>query len=100
MVRDYVSIDNDTVRRYGQITAMTTSAHMTNGFAAQLMDDPPRPTSYEITLDDSGEKIMRYKLADLQRNRKFYSKLLLKVFLRDAVRNATRSLRRCLTSSP
>jgi hypothetical protein len=86
MVGDYVSIDNDTVRRYGQITAMTTSAHMTNGFAAQSMDDPPRPTSFEITLDDSGEKIMRYKLADLQRNRKFYSKLLLKVFLRDAVR--------------
>lgn len=86
MLGDRVSIDNDSIRRYGQITAINDPNRMHNGFAGQSVDEPIRSCSYEITLDDNDEKVIRYKSSDLQRDRSVYSKLLLKQFLRDAVK--------------
>jgi hypothetical protein len=86
MVEDRVSIDGDNVRRFGKITAMTDMSRMHNAFSAQPMDQSNTSYSYEITLDDNDEKVIKYRAADLQRDKDFYSKLILKNYLRYATK--------------
>lgn len=85
MIGDSVSIEGDTSRRYGKITQMTDNTRFHSMFAGQALDDSIRSFTYVITMDDNGEIITKYKAAELQRDRKVYSKLILKQFLRDAV---------------
>jgi hypothetical protein len=82
LIRDHVSIEGDNVRRYGRITDMTDTSRLHNMYTAQSMDDAVRSYSYEITLDDNDEKIIKYRASELQRNRKYYSKIILKQYLR------------------
>jgi hypothetical protein len=82
MVNDRVSIEGDNVRRYGRITDMTDTSRLHNMFATQPMDDSVRSFSYEITLDDNDEKVVKYRASELQRDRKVYSKIIFKQYLR------------------
>lgn len=82
MINDRVSIEGDNVRRYGKITDMTDTSRIHNMFAGQPMDDSIRSYSYEITLDDNDEKVIKYRASELQRDRKVYSKLIFKQYLR------------------
>jgi alpha-1,3-glucosyltransferase len=69
------------VRRYGVITAINDNSRL-QMFAGQSMDDSVRSYSYEVTLDDTEEKVTKYKASELQRDRKVYSKLIFKQYLR------------------
>jgi hypothetical protein len=82
LIRDHVSIEGDNVRRYGRITDMTDTSRLHNMYTGQSMDDAVRSYSYEITLDDNDEKVIKYRASELQRNRKYYSKIILKQYLR------------------
>jgi hypothetical protein len=82
LIRDRVSIEGDNVRRYGRITDMTDTSRLHNIYTGQPMDDAVRSYSYEITLDDNDEKVVKYRASELQRDRKFYSKIILKQYLR------------------
>jgi hypothetical protein len=82
MINDRVSIEGDNVRRFGRITDMTDTSRLHNMFANQSMDDSVRSYSYEITLDDNDEKIVKYRASELQRDRKVYSKIIFKQYLR------------------
>jgi hypothetical protein len=86
MVGDRVSIEGDNARRSGRITAMTDTSRLHNMFAAQSMDDSVRSYSYEITLDDTDEKIVKYRASEIQRHRDFYSKIIFKQYLRDTTK--------------
>jgi hypothetical protein len=86
MVGDRVSIEGDNVRRFGRITAMTDTSRLHNMFAAQSMDDSVRSYSYEITLDDTDEKVIKYRASELQRDRQFYSKIIFKQYLRNSTK--------------
>jgi hypothetical protein len=86
MVGDRVSIEGDNVRRYGRITSMTDTSRIHNMFAGQSMEESVRSYSYEITLDDNDEKIIKYRASELQRDRRFYSKLIFKQYLRNTTK--------------
>lgn len=85
MVGDAVSVEGESSRRYGKITDMTDNSRLHSVFAGQL-DESVRSYAYVITMDDNGEVITKYKTSELQRDRKVYSKLILKQFLRNAVK--------------
>lgn len=85
MVGDRVSIDTDSGRRYGTITQITDNSRLHNIFSGQSTDDQFRSFTYIITTEDTGEEATRYKASELQRDRRVYSKLVLKQFLRSAV---------------
>ncbi|EAT78897.2 hypothetical protein SNOG_13873 [Parastagonospora nodorum SN15] len=87
MVGDRVSIEGDNARRYGRITAMTDTSRLHNMFATtQSMDDSVRSYSYEVTLDDTDEKVVKYRASEIQRDKSFYSKIIFKQYLRDSTR--------------
>lgn len=86
MIGDNVSIEGENSRRYGKITDMTDNSRLHNMFTGQSMDDSVRSYTYIITMDDNGESITKYKASELQRDRKVYSKLILKQFLRNTVK--------------
>ncbi|CAO2651643.1 Nn.00g042130.m01.CDS01 [Neocucurbitaria sp. VM-36] len=86
MVGDAVSVEGENSRRYGKITDMTDNSRLHSMFTGQSMDDSIRSYTYVITMDDNGESITKYKASELQRDRKVYSKLILKQFLRNAVK--------------
>lgn len=85
MVGDRVSVEHDGTRAQGVIRQIqdTSRVHavLTNQNSAE---DQFRSYTYHINLD-SGEHVTRYKASELQRDRRVYSKLVLKQFLRCAV---------------
>ncbi|KAI0591513.1 Glycosyltransferase family 57 protein [Pyrenophora tritici-repentis] len=85
MLQDRVFLEGDS-RRFGVITAITDNSRLHSMFTGQSMDDSIRSYTYVITMEDSGETITKYKASELQRDRKVYSKLLLKSFLRNALK--------------
>lgn len=85
MVGDRVSVEHDNTRRYGVISQIQDTARLHNIFTGQLADESLRSLTYHITLEGSNQQITKYKAAELQRDRRVYSKLVLKQFLRSAV---------------
>lgn len=86
MVGDSVSVEGENSRRYGKITDMTDNSRLHSIFTGQSLDDSVRSYTYIITMEDNGEYITKYKASELQRDRKVYSKLILKQFLRNTVK--------------
>ncbi len=86
MVGDSVSIEGENSRRYGKITDITDNSRYHSMFTGQSLDDSVRSYTYVITMDDNGELVTKYKASELQRDRKVYSKLILKQFLRNTVK--------------
>ncbi|RAR08138.1 glycosyltransferase family 57 protein [Stemphylium lycopersici] len=85
MLHDRVSIEGDHSRRFGEITQITDNSRIHSMFG-QSMDDNIRTYTYVITMEDNGEHVTKYKASELQRDKKTYSKLLLKAFLRNALK--------------
>jgi len=85
MMGDRVFIEGDS-RRFGVITEITDNSRLHSMFTGQSMDDSIRSYTYVITMEDSGETITKYKASELQRDRRVYSKLILKAFLRNALK--------------
>lgn len=85
MAGDRISVEHENVRRYGVISQIQDTSRLHSIFSGQPPDDQFRSFTYHITLDDSGEQLTKYKASELQRDRRVYSKLVLKQFLRSAV---------------
>lgn len=77
-----IEVEGPVNRRYGVITEITENSQ--HAFT-RSPDDQYRAYTYVITMDDNNEPITKYKAADLQRDRKYFSKLILKQFLRSTV---------------
>jgi alpha-1,3-glucosyltransferase len=86
MLHDRVSVEGDHSRRFGRITEITDNSRLHSMFTGQSMDDSIRSYTYVVTMEDSGETVTKYKASELQRDRKTYSKLILKAFLRNALK--------------
>jgi hypothetical protein len=85
MVGDRVSVEGENgSRRYGVITDIKEANQPYNSYPRPT-DEQHRSFSYIITLDDTEETVTRLKPSELQRDRKVYSKLILKQFLRSTV---------------
>lgn len=82
MLHDRVSIEGEPSRRYGKIVDINDNGRFHSMFTGQAIDDSLRSFTYVIQLDDTEEKVTKYKASELQRDRKVYSKLILKQFLR------------------
>ena len=63
----------------------TSKLHGNLFAGGQTPDDQYRSFNYYITLEGTGEQLTRYKASELSRDRRVYSKLVLKQFLRGAV---------------
>lgn len=79
-----MSVEYDNTRRYGVISEIIDTTKLVSIFSGQIHDESFRTFSYHITLDD-GEVTVKYKASEMQRDRRLYSKLVLKQFLRSAV---------------
>ncbi|KAL5119347.1 hypothetical protein ACEQ8H_002834 [Pleosporales sp. CAS-2024a] len=86
IVGDRVSIEGDNARRFGRITAISDTSRMPTMFTAQSMDESIRSCQYEITLDDTEERVVKYRASEIQRDKQVYSKIILKQYLRDSTR--------------
>lgn len=85
-VGDRVSVEHDNARRFGTILQMQDTSNLHNVFlGGDVPEEPYRSFTYHITLEDTGEQITRYKTSELARDRRVYSKIVLKHFLRSAV---------------
>ncbi|KAL1606601.1 glycosyl transferase [Paraconiothyrium brasiliense] len=82
-VGDRVALDTEGGRRYGVIKNMTDTSRLHSMFNGQLNEDF-RSYTYIMQMDD-GEELTRYKASELMRDRRVYSKIILKQFLRGAV---------------
>jgi hypothetical protein len=82
IVGDRVSVEGDHLRRFGEIKAITDNRQLHAMFSGQAMDDMIRSYTYVIEMGDSGENITKYKASELQRDKKIYSKKVIKKFLR------------------
>jgi hypothetical protein len=78
-------VDTENGRRYGVIGHMTDTSRLHSIFSGQPTDDQFRSFTYMINMEDNGEEVTRYKASELQRDKRVYSKLVLKQFLRSAV---------------
>ncbi|KAF2003169.1 glycosyltransferase family 57 protein [Amniculicola lignicola CBS 123094] len=86
MEGDRVSIEQEGKSRYGTISRIQDmSVTHNNVFTGQSPDDQFRSFTYVLTMEDGGEIISRYKASELSRDRRIYSKLALKQFLRSTV---------------
>jgi hypothetical protein len=85
MVGDWVSIETENGRRHGTIKRMTDTSQLHSIFSGQPHDDQFRSYTYTIDMEDNAEEVTKYKASELQRDRRVYSKLVLKQFLRGAV---------------
>jgi alpha-1,3-glucosyltransferase len=81
-----VSIEGDNSRRFGEITEIQDNSRLHSMFTGQSMDDNIRSYTYVITMEGSGEVVTKYKASELQRDKNVYSKLILKAFLRNALK--------------
>ena len=79
-----MSVDNDGTRRFGVISRIDDTSLLHNPFSSQPVDEQFRSYTYTIAMDNK-EELTRYKASDLHRDRRVYSKLALKQFLREAV---------------
>ncbi|KAF2875114.1 ALG6, ALG8 glycosyltransferase family-domain-containing protein [Massariosphaeria phaeospora] len=85
-VGDRVYIEHENGRKYGVISQMQDTSGLHSVFTGEAAEDHEiRSFTYYITLDEGGEPVTRYKASELQRDRRIYSKLVLKQFLRSAV---------------
>lgn len=78
-------MDTESGRRYGVISRMTDNSALHSMMGGQPTNDQFRTYTYIITMEDNGEEVTRYKASELQRDRRVYSKLVLKQFLRSTV---------------
>ncbi|CAI6337280.1 unnamed protein product [Periconia digitata] len=85
MVGDQVCLEVDNDRRYGRILQMVDSSRLHGIYTPVDMDEQIRSYQYTIKMEDNGEDLIRYRTAELQRDRRVYSKILLKQFLRGAL---------------
>lgn len=76
-------LDTEQGRRPGVIKNMTDTSRLHSMFHGQLNEDF-RSYTY-ICQMDHGEELTRYKASELMRDRRVYSKIILKQFLRSAV---------------
>lgn len=89
-INDRVAVDHDNTKRYGVITNIEDSAMRQHPmYGGHPGDDQFRSFTYHITLEDTGDRITKYKASELQRDRKTYSKLVLKQFLRGSITRDT-----------
>ncbi|KAF1833532.1 hypothetical protein BDW02DRAFT_599008 [Decorospora gaudefroyi] len=86
ILHDRVSVEGDHARRFGEITEITDNSRFHSMFTGQSMDDSIRSYTYIITLEDTGETVTKYKASEIQRDKKTYSKLILKAFLRNTLK--------------
>ena len=80
-----IEVEGPTTRRYGVITDISDSSQLHQNAFTRSPDEQYRSYTYVITMDDNNEPITKYKATDMQRDRKYYSKLILKQFLRSTV---------------
>lgn len=80
-----IEVEGPVNRRYGVITDITDNSQLHQNAFNRSGDDQYRAYTYVLTMDDNNEPITKYKAADLQRDRKYFSKLILKQFLRSTV---------------
>ncbi|KAF1941901.1 hypothetical protein EJ02DRAFT_444453 [Clathrospora elynae] len=83
---DRVSVEGDHLRRFGKITDITDNSRFHSMFTGQSMDDNIRSYTYVVKMEDNDEIVTKYRASELQRDKKVYSKLILKQFLRNAIR--------------
>lgn len=84
MVGDRVAVDTDAGKRYGVIKNMTDTSRLHSMFNGQIHDEGFRSYTYIMQMEPNGEELTRYKASELQRDRRVYSKLILKQFLRNS----------------
>ncbi|KAF2270098.1 hypothetical protein CC78DRAFT_574215 [Lojkania enalia] len=84
-VGDRVAVEQESGRKYGIVTQMQDTSRLHSLFTAQPADEHFQSFTYHITLEGTGELVTKYKASELQRDRRVYSKLVLKQFLRGAV---------------
>ncbi|KAF2187276.1 glycosyltransferase family 57 protein [Zopfia rhizophila CBS 207.26] len=84
MVGDRVTVEHENLRKNGTIKEMQDTSRL-HIFPGQIPDDQYRSYTYHIELENTGEVLTKYKASELQRDRRVYSKLVLKQFLRSAV---------------
>ncbi|KAJ4294065.1 glycosyl transferase [Kalmusia sp. IMI 367209] len=84
MVGDRVAVDTEAGKRYGVIKNMTDTSRLHNMFNGQINDDMFRSYTYIMQMEPNGEELTRYKASELQRDRRVYSKIILKQFLRSS----------------
>ncbi|KAI8942254.1 hypothetical protein NX059_000335 [Plenodomus lindquistii] len=77
--------DNNSVRRRGVVTGFTDNPQMHPMYHGQMLTSTGY-TGFIITLDDTKENVIKHKGSELQRERKTYSKLILKQYLRATVK--------------
>ncbi|KAF2277796.1 uncharacterized protein EI97DRAFT_374129 [Westerdykella ornata] len=85
IIGDHVIVEHDGGRRSGVIDQIADSATLQSVFPGTSTEEQFRSLTYSVKLDGSDEKVTRYKAVELQRDRRSYSKLVLKQFLRCAV---------------
>jgi len=77
--------DGNNARRRGIITGFTDANHMHTTYHGQMLTNSGY-AGYIITMDDNKETIVKHRASELQRDRKTYSKLILKQFLRATIK--------------
>jgi hypothetical protein len=80
IVGDRVSVEG--LPRFGEIKQITDNRQLHSMFSGQAMDDMIRSYTYIIEMEDNGENLTKYKASELQRDKRIYSKLKLKNFVR------------------
>lgn len=89
IVGDRVVVEEHGSRQHGIIRDMTDPNPKHRFMADGTLAEPHRPIIYYVTLDGSAEEIIKVGSKDFCRDRKVYSKLVLKSFLRNAVSRET-----------
>lgn len=84
MVGDRVTIEHEHSRRHGVISQIEDTSRL-HTVRTNASDDQFRSFTYHIRLDNSQVQVTKYKASEIQRDRSFFSKLILKQFLRSTV---------------
>ncbi|KAF2852587.1 glycosyltransferase family 57 protein [Plenodomus tracheiphilus IPT5] len=77
--------DGNNARRHGIITGFTDNNQLNAMYHGQMLTNAGY-SGYIITMDDTKETVVKHKAAELQRERKSYSKLILKQYLRASIK--------------
>ncbi|KAH9867772.1 hypothetical protein IAQ61_007076 [Plenodomus lingam] len=77
--------DGNNVRRRGVVTGFTDNNQVHTMYHGQMLTNAGY-VGYIITMDDTKETVIKHKGADLQRDKKTYSKLILKQYLRATIK--------------
>lgn len=84
MVGDRVTIEHEHSRRHGVISQIEDTSRL-HTVSSNASDDQFRSFTYHIRLDNSQVHVTKYKASEIQRDRSYFSKLILKQFLRSTV---------------